>query len=104
VTSVKAADATAARSAGVAYVFVPGITTVSSSPSSLTWPPTKFSTEIACTVIDAQGVQVAQFKVTGDGAAEFEEFKKDFSLSARRSVEAVAEKFAQAIRDDPKLK
>ena len=93
-----------ASAAGAAYVFVPVITTTSSSPSGLTWPPTKFSTEIACSVTDAKGAPVTQFKVTGDGAAEFEEFKGDFSLSARRSVMAVAEKFAQAVRSDPKLK
>jgi hypothetical protein len=104
VTSVPAAGEVAARAAGVAYVFAPQITTTSSSPSALTWPPTKFSAEISCTVTDAQGALVAQFRVSGDGVAEFDEFKSDHSLSARRSVIQVAEKFAQAVRENPKLK
>lgn len=104
VTSLPAATPAAVGPAGVGFVFTPVITTTSSSPSAFTWPPTKFSTEIACTVTDAQGAQIAQFKVTGDGAAEFDEFKSDHSLSARRSVKEAAEKFAQAVRRDPKLR
>lgn len=104
VTSLPAATPAAAGPAGVAFVFTPVITTTSSSPSAFTWPPTKFSTEIACTVTDAQGGPVTQFKVTGNGAAEFDEFKSDHSLSARRAVKEAAEKFAQAVRSDPKLK
>lgn len=96
--------ATDTKDTGVQYVFAPEITTTSSSPSAFTWPPTKFSTELACTVTDASGAVVARFKVAGDGAAEYEEFKSDFSLSARRSVQVVAEKFAQEVRSRSQLK
>lgn len=104
VTAVKSAsDAAALREAGVAYVFTPVINTTSSSPSALTWPPTEFAAEVVCTVTDAAGAVVARVRATGHGAAEFEEFKSDFSLSARRAVADVAEKLAAEIRKDPRL-
>ena len=104
VTSMTSGSSAAAAHSAVVFVFTPVITTTSSSPSGLTWPPTQFSTEVARTVTDAQGAPVARFTVTGNGAAEFDEFKADHSLSARRAVMEAAEKFAQAVRADPKLK
>lgn len=98
-----AADSKALKDAGLSFVFAPEITTTSSSPSPLTWPPTKFSTEVACTVTDVEGSVVARFRVMGNGAAEFAEFKSDFSLSARRAVQDVAEKLVQEIRANQKL-
>jgi hypothetical protein len=99
-----AGDAAAVRDAGVAYVFVPEIATSSSSPSMLTWPPTHFTAHVICTVTDAQGGVVAKFQSTGSGAAEWSEFKSDFSLSARRAVSDVAQKLAQDIRANEKLR
>jgi len=96
-------DSKALKDAGLAYVFAPEITTASSSPSPFTWPPTKFSTDVSCTVTDVEGSVVARFRVTGQGAAEFSEFKGDFSLSARRAVQDVAEKLVQEIRANQKL-
>lgn len=105
VTAVKSAsDAPAIQEAGVAYVFTPEIVTTSSSPSPFTWPPTKFAAEVSCTVTDAQGALVAKVRANGEGAAEFAEFKSDFSLSARRAVADVATKLAQEIRSNDKLR
>ncbi|MCM5679040.1 hypothetical protein M8A51_05780 [Schlegelella sp. S2-27] len=105
VSSVKAgSDATALREAGISYVFTPEIITNSSSPSPFTWPPTKFSAEVSCTVTDAAGTVVARVRATGNGAAEFEEFKSDFSLSARRAVADVAEKLVAEIRKSEQLR
>jgi hypothetical protein len=105
VNSVKSATDTAAlKDAGIAYVFTPEITTTSSSSSPFTWPPTKFGTEVSCTVTDAQGVVVAKVRANGEGAAEFAEFKSDFSLSARRAVSDVMDKLVAEIRRNEQLR
>jgi hypothetical protein len=105
VTALKSAsDLAAVKESGVAYVFTPEIITNSSSSSPFTWPPTQFSVQVACTVTDAQGAVVAKVRANGEGAAEFSEFKSDFSLSARRAVADVVEKLALAIRTEQKLR
>jgi hypothetical protein len=69
----------------VTYVFVPSIETTSSSESAFTWPPTRFTVTLDCRALDASGATVWQKKVKGEGQAEFDEFKHDFSLAARRA-------------------
>jgi hypothetical protein len=71
------------------YVITPVITTTSASPSLLTWPPTVFTIELVCKVTDSNGVPVTEVRAYADGRAEFDEFKKDFSLAAKRAAEAV---------------
>lgn len=105
VSALKSAqDKAAIKEAGVAFIFAPEIVTNSSSPSPFTWPPTKFSAEVMCTVTDPNGNVVAKVRATGNGAAEFDEFKSDFSLSARRAVAEVVEKLALEIRQNQKLR
>lgn len=105
VVVVKSAkDADGIRSAGVEMVFTPEIKTDSSSPSAFTWPPTVFKTEIACTVTDPSGQEVARVQAVGNGAAEFSEFKTNFGLSAVRSANDVTEKLAEEIRNNSKLR
>ncbi len=99
-----AADAQAIREAAAVLVFTPQITTTSSSPSPFTWPPTLFTTEIACVVTDAGGKEVARVQVTGQGAAEFAEFKSDFSLAARRATDDMAKRLAGEIGGNAKLR
>lgn len=97
-------DAAAIKEAGVAYIFLPEISTASSSSSPFTWPPTQFTVNVVCTVTDPQGAVLAKVTSTGDGAAEFTEFKSDFSLSARRAVAVAVEKLAQEVRKNEKLR
>jgi hypothetical protein len=103
VSALKAPNDPTVKDAGLAYIFTPQITTESSSSSPFTWPPTKFHVEVSCTVTDPQGATVAVVKADGDGAAEFSEFKSDFSLSARRAVASVVENLAKEIRSNEKL-
>jgi hypothetical protein len=70
---------------GIAYVFIPVIQTDSASDSAFTWPPTRFTVNLDCRAVDAAGATVWQTKVTGQGYAQFSEFKHDMSLSARRA-------------------
>jgi hypothetical protein len=103
VSALKAQNDPTVKDAGLSYIFTPQITTDSSSPSPFTWPPTKFHVQVSCTVTDPQGTTVAVVKADGDGAAEFSEFKSDFSLSARRAVSSVVENLAKEIRSNEKL-
>lgn len=97
-------DAAAIKEAGVAYIFLPEISTASSSSSPFTWPPTQFTVNVVCTVTDPQGTVLAKVASSGAGAAEFSEFKSDFSLSARRAVAEAVEKLAQEVRKNEKLR
>jgi hypothetical protein len=88
----------------LAYVFVPTIATNSSSDSVLTWPPTKFTVILACKAVDAQGATVWEKQFTGEGAAEFDEFKSDLSLAAKRASQNAFSQFQQAIASDQQFR
>lgn len=81
----------------ISYVIVPKIVTNSSSSSAITWPPTSFTMSLTCIALDAEGKEIWQDSVTGEGKAEFDEFKKDFSLSARRASEEAFKKLMHKI-------
>ena len=72
----------------VAYVFVPTITTDSSSSSAFTWPPTHFEVTIDCKAQTPDGATVWQGTAKGQGEAVFADFKHDFSLAGRRAMKA----------------
>lgn len=79
------------------YIITPEITTTSYSPSLVTWPPTVFTVELACKVSDAEGKAVTAVRVLGEGRAEFDEFKSDFSLAAKRAADDALRKLVQAL-------
>lgn len=87
------------KSEGLSYVVKPSIATTSWSQSLLTWPPTLFTVELVCPFIDSNGQTVTEIRVQGEGRAEFDEFKSDFSLAARRASEDALKKLIQAIAD-----
>lgn len=84
---------------GIHYVITPSLVTTSHSPSLFTWPPTVFTIEITCRIQDAQGKPVTEIRVMGDGRAEFDEFKSDFSMSAKRAANDALAKLVKAIGD-----
>jgi hypothetical protein len=105
VTKLKTpADAEAIAKNNVVYVITPQLATDSSSPSPFTWPPTKFSVDLTCNITDATGNALLSKKVSGAGAAEFDEFKSDFSLSAKRASQDALLKMQQALSDAPELR
>ena len=71
----------------ISYIFKPTIKTSSSSSSALTWPPTEFTFELTCTVVEPSDRIIWHKTVTATGNAEFSEFTNDFSLSAKRASE-----------------
>lgn len=97
-------DAEGIASQGVSLVIAPSITTDSSSSSAFTWPPTKFTVNLTCTVVDAKGAPVTVITSTGEGAAEFSEFKSNFSLSAKRASEDALKKLVKALSESEALR
>ncbi len=79
-------DAEAIAKHSINYIITPEITTQSSSPSAFTWPPTKFSVNLTCNITDISGKVIGKPAVTGEGNAEFSEFKSDYSLSGKRAT------------------
>ncbi|WP_153139466.1 hypothetical protein [Paraburkholderia agricolaris] len=99
-----APDQATVQSKNLSYVVTPTISTTSSSPSLLTWPPTDFSVTLVCTVTDPSGKLVTKKEVTGNGHAEFSEFKRNFGLAAQRATTDAVQKLQAAMQDTPELR
>lgn len=99
-----ASDAKADPAKSIALVFTPEISTSSSSDSMLTWPPTQFFINVECTAADAEGKQLSKFRVSGNGAAQFSEFKSDFGLAGRRAATDLGNRLVQELTSNPALK
>jgi hypothetical protein len=97
-------DKAAVKSSGVSLLITPDITTDSSSESAFTWPPTKFTVTLTCTVLDTNDQPLQTLKVSGEGAASFSEFKSNFSLAAVRASNDALSKLMKAIQDSPELR
>lgn len=87
----------------VSVIYTPVISTASSSDSAFTWPPTYFRVELACNVNDKEGKELSILKVTGNGSAEFSEFKINTGLAGSRATSDLSEKFKQEILRHPEL-
>lgn len=96
-------DAETIAKQSIAYVITPDIKTTSSSPSPFTWPPTKFTVDLNGEITDAAGNKVGKITVQGQGAAEFDEFKNDFSLSAKRAAQDALLKMQTMLLNMPEL-
>jgi hypothetical protein len=92
------------QSDGLSYLITPRLLTSSSSDSLLTWPPTRFTIELTCQVNDSRGAPVTVLQVVGDGHATFDEFKRDFSMSANRAAEDALKKLVKALGASPALR
>ena len=73
-------------------IFTYKILTNSSSQSLFTWPPTNFIITLTCKAVDKNGNIIWKDIIKDEGSAEFDEFKNDFSLSAKRASENVFKK------------
>lgn len=97
-------DAEAIAKNSINYVITPEIKTESSSPSAFTWPPTKFSVNLTCNIATPSGKVIGKQAVTGEGQAEFSEFKSDFSLSGKRATLDSLLKMQDALLNMPELR
>lgn len=73
------------------------ISTNSSSSSVLTWPPTLFGVNISTELLNPKTGKMEKILVSGEGRAEFSEFKSNMNLSAKRASEDALNKFGAAI-------
>ena len=89
---------------GIALLMQPEITTTSSSESIVTWPPTKFGVTLTCDFYDDKDSLVHKISVTGNGEAEFSEFKSNFSLAANRAATDALNKLLEAINSSAELR
>ncbi|WP_415225674.1 hypothetical protein [Psychromonas sp.] len=83
----------------IQYVFIPKLVTNSSSDSAFTWPPTNFTISLSCQAIENGKDVVWEKTIDVEGNAEFDEFKTDFSLSARRATEKAFVKLAEELEN-----
>lgn len=98
VESLEGFDAKAISGKSVSIAFAPQLSTTSSSPSPFTWPPTEFSVTIKMKAVGPSGDALWEDSVTGSGKAEFEEFKADFPLAARRASADALSKLEALLR------
>jgi hypothetical protein len=87
----------------IKLIFIPEIITQSSSSSPFTWPPTKFVIDLTVKALNTNGEIVWEKNIKKTGEAEYDEFKEDFSLSARRAVEHAFIQLAKDIEQEPLL-
>jgi len=76
----------------VDYIAAVEISTSSSSPSLFTWPPTVFTLNLANNISDAKGTVLGNLRTSGEGRAEFSEFKSDFGLAGKRASQEALNK------------
>jgi len=96
-------DSTFIKDNEIKLIFIPKITTSSSSQSPFTWPPTKFTVDLKIKAINSSGDVVWEKQIKKTGLAEYDEFKSDFSLSARRATEQTFLQLAQEIEKEISL-
>jgi hypothetical protein len=88
----------------LSYIIALEVTTNSSSPSSFTWPPTIFDVTLNCNIKDQAGRDITNLTVTGDGRAEYDEFKSDFALAGKRAAQDALIKMQRALLDSSVLR
>lgn len=88
----------------ITYIITPEITTDSSSSSPFTWPPTRFGVSLTCDISDANGKAVSRASVRGEGHAEYDEFKSDYSLSGKRAAQDALLKMQSMLLSLPELR
>jgi len=93
------------RDNGISLVFVPTITTTSSSRNGFFWPPTDFSVSLECLALDAQGLEVWRKSVAADGGLiAVSVILKEHGLAGRRAAENALKKLQTELIEAPELR
>jgi hypothetical protein len=79
-------DAAFIASKNISYVFIPVITTDSSSRSSWIWPPSDFTVTLRCRATDAAGGAVWETTVAGEAHMRLPDVSRDHSLAGKEAV------------------
>lgn len=85
------------------YIAAVEISTSSSSPSLFTWPPTVFTLNLANDISDAKDTLLGNLRTSGEGRAEFSEFKSDFGLAGKRASQEALNKMQGLLISTPFL-
>jgi hypothetical protein len=85
VTALKSDKDDAITKNEISYIISLDVSTNSSSPSLLTWPPTIFGVNLNCDIKDETGKNVTHLLAVGEGHAEFDEWKSDHALAGERA-------------------
>lgn len=88
-------------SAKVDYIATVDISTSSSSPSLVTWPPTVFTLDLTTNITDTKGNTLSNLRASGEGRAEFSEFKSDHGLSGKRASQDALNKMQDLVFSAP---
>jgi hypothetical protein len=88
----------------LSYIIALEVTTNSSSPSLFTWPPTIFDVTLNCNIKDERDRNITSLTVTGDGRAEFDEFKSDYGLAGKRATQDALIKLQRTLLDSTVLR
>jgi hypothetical protein len=99
-----AKDTAGIQAAGISYVFTPQIKADFSAPSPFAKPLTVFNTEVVCIVTNPAGSELTRVKANGAGKAEFDEFRYDPGLAARRASSDLSAKLSDEIRKNTLLR
>ena len=84
----------------ISFVFIPRITTTSSSRNAFFWPPTDFSMTINCIAVDKDQTQVWQTTVQADNdVVAVSEIIKDHSLVGKLAAENALKKLQKELID-----
>ncbi|GEM_PF-624507 len=70
----------------ISYVFIPEITTNSSSRSIWIWPPSDFTVTLECKATDPSGEPLWQTKVDSEAHMGLPDVHKDFSLAGKVAI------------------
>ena len=81
----------------VDYIAAVEISTSSSSSSLFTWPPTLFTLNLANNISNAKGSVIGNLRTSGEGQAEFSEFKSDFGLAGKRASQEALNKMHELL-------
>ncbi len=73
-------------SKSISYIFIPAITTYSSSRSAWIWPPSDFTVTLTCRATDASGGVVWETKITGDAHMRLPDVYRDHSLAGKEAI------------------
>lgn len=85
------------------YIISLDVSTNSSSSSMFTWPPTMFGVNLNCNIKDKTGRNITSLLAVGEGRAEFDEFKSDFSLAGKRASQDALMKMQHLLQNAPEL-
>jgi hypothetical protein len=80
-------DAEFIRSKNISYIFIPTITTDSSSRSSWIWPPSDFTVSLDCKATDGSGSVVWETSIKAEAHMRLPDVYRDHALAGKEATQ-----------------